>query len=121
MLTLGLQTIDEQREVKVRARRTVLAAVALQRGELVRGNAGGVVKQTTNERGLAVIHTAAGEKTQKRLAGHQKYPSRFFFSIDAASSVSMRRPARSDSREVRISSMMSSSVAAVLSTAADSG
>src|SRR3569832_25346 len=55
------------------------------------------------------------------LTGHQKYPSRFFFSIDAASSLSMRRPERSEVRDVIISSMMSSSVAAVLSIAADKG
>ena len=121
LFAFGFKTIHQQRQIHVGACRAVLAAIALERGELVRGNAGGVVKQAANERRLAIINTAAGEETQKRLAGHQKYPSRFFFSMDAASSVSMRRPALSDSREVRISSMMSSSVAAVLSTAADSG
>ena len=44
---------------------------------------------------------------------HQKYPSRFFFSIDPASSVSIRRPCRSDVVALRISAMMSSSVVGV--------
>ena len=46
---------------------------------------------------------------------------RLIDSDEAASSVSMRRPARSDVRDWIISSMMSSSVAAVLSIAADKG
>ena len=40
----------------------------------------------------------------------QKYPSRFFFSIEPASSVSISRPWRSDVVEAFISAMISSSV-----------
>ena len=37
---------------------------------------------------------------------HQKYPSRFLRSIEAASSLSIRRPWRSDVRVARISAMI---------------
>ena len=50
---------------------------------------------------------------------HQKYPSRFFFSIEAVSSVSMRRPCRSETRAVSISATMSAIEAASDSMAPD--
>ena len=52
---------------------------------------------------------------------HQKYPSRFFFSIEEASSESMRRPWRSEVVDLRISAMMSRSVSASDSIAPLSG
>jgi len=43
---------------------------------------------------------------------HQKYPSRFFFSIEAFSSLSISRPWRSEVRALSISLTMASSVLA---------
>ena len=51
----------------------------------------------------------------------QKYPSRFFFSIEPASSLSIRRPCRSLVRASSISWMISGTVTAVDSCAAVSG
>ena len=51
----------------------------------------------------------------------QKYPSRFFFSIDAAWSWSMRRPWRSLVLVISISWMISGNVVALDSTAPESG
>ena len=84
-------------------------------------------QQTADEGRLAVVDRAAGQKPQSRKSGgpdglvHQKYPSRFFFSIDPASSVSISRPCRSDLVAARISAMMSSSVSASDSIAPVSG
>src|SRR5690606_9237489 len=84
-----------------------------------------IVEQAPDQRGLAVIHAAAGDETQHRLVlvlieigvdilgdqrlgdidglvrgggiGHQKYPSCFFFSMPAPpASLSIARPWRSD-------------------------
>ena len=119
----SFEAVDEQREIDVLAGRAVLAAVAPQGIELIFENELAVIQQAPDQRRLAIIDRAAREEAQQALGliGHQKYPSRFFFSIDAASSLSMRRPERSDVRAIIISSMMSSSVAAVLSIAADNG
>jgi len=55
-------------------------------------------------------------------AGHQKYPSCFFFSIEALPpSRSIARPCRSDVLVNSISATISSTVAASLSTAPDNG
>src|SRR5262249_34724379 len=88
----------------------------------------GVVEQPADQGGLAVIDAAAGQEPQQRLLllrreiglqvfdlvgrTHQKYPSRFFFSIEALSSVSINRPWRSDVVAVNISATISSSVVA---------
>ena len=53
--------------------------------------------------------------------GHQKYPSCFFFSMDAAGSWSITRPWRSEVVVSSISWMMSGSVSASLSIAPVSG
>ena len=106
LLAFGLQAIDQQREVE----RTVAAGplgIALGAFQLVVVDLRRVVEQPPDQRALAVIHAAAGEKAQKAaiflgdeallqplLSGsvtlsvdntqpwHQKYPSCFFFSID---------------------------------------
>ena len=142
LFALGLQPVEQQGEVHVFALRAVLHAVLLQRGKLVLEQQLGVVQQAADQRRLAIINRTAGDETQhahfsgrqfaNRLAlflgaqgghfrGHQKYPSRFFFSIDPLSSWSISRPERSDVRAVSISPTMSSSVAASLSMAAVSG
>ena len=102
----------------------------LEGGELVVEDQFLFVKQSPDQRGLAVVNRAARQETERwkgRLGGlrereiHQKYPSRFFFSIEAASSVSMRRPCRSEVLVLRISAMISWSVSASDSIAPVSG
>jgi hypothetical protein len=56
-----------------------------------------------------------------RVSASSEIPSRFFCSIDPASSWSITRPWRSEFRASSISSMISGSVAAVLSMAPVSG
>src|SRR6185295_18433532 len=115
-----------------------------QRLEVVLEDQLGIEQQTPDQGRLAVVHAAAGEKAQQGLvlllrqvlaqvlelgnghgaggrAVHQKYPSRFFFSIDAFSSWSMTRPWRSDVVAVSISDTISSIVTAGDSTAPVSG
>ncbi len=126
LFALGLEAIDEQREIDAVLRRAELLRVALERDELIVENQLLLVKQAPDERRLAVVDRAAGEQAQGRQRGarglaHQKYPSRFFFSIDPDSSVSMRRPCRSEVVAARISAMMSSSVSASDSIAPVSG
>src|SRR5208282_1462558 len=116
LLALGFEPIDKQREIDVILDRSEFLRVALESGELVVEDQFLLVKQSPDERGLAVIDRTARQETQggKGRLGllcerefHQKYPSRFFFSIEAASSVSIRRPWRSEVVVLRISAMMS--------------
>ena len=108
-------------------------------GELVLVDHLGVMQQPADERALAVVDAAAGEEAQELfllVAGEigvdvfltqvnglafQKYPSRFFCSIDPASSWSITRPWRSEFLASSISSMISSRVVALLSIAPVSG
>ncbi len=120
-----------------------LLRVALQRRQLVLEDLLGVGQQPPDQRRLAVVDRAAGEEPQQRLAllpgkivahafgrrdalwhvvAHgQKYPSRFFFSIEPASSRSISRPWRSEVLAVSISLTMPSSVSASDSMAPVSG
>ena len=93
LLALGLEPVDQQREIDVVADRAVLLRVALERRELVVEDRLLLVEQPADQRRLAVVDRAAGEEAQRRalgagdrVAGHQKYPSRFFFSIEPDSS-----------------------------------
>ena len=84
----------------------------------------GMVPHSNSSRPISVDLPSSTEpqvSTRSREFGHQKYPSRFFFSIEASWSWSISRPARSDTRVVRISATISSRLAAADSTAADSG
>ena len=115
-----------------------------QRVELVVEDLLALVEQPPDQRRLAVIDAAAGDEAQQLLrlllrepgadvvadqlffglerTGHQKYPSCFFFSIDALPrSLSMIRPCRSEVLVSSISATISSTVAASLSTAPDKG
>ena len=106
LLALGLQPVDQQREIDVAAGGAVLFRILLQRREVILEQQLGIVEQPADQCGLAVIDAAAGEETQQRLlflfgqisrerrnrSGHQKYPSFFFFSIEAFSSLSISRP-----------------------------
>ena len=90
--------------------RAVLLRIALERGQLVLEDQLGVVEQPADQRRLAVVDRAAGQEAQQRLLllrrqdsrgcrpsrrcrlrpdvlHDQKYPSRFFFSIEPASSL----------------------------------
>jgi len=109
-------------------------AVGFQRRELVVEDLLGLVEQPPDQGRLAVVDTAARDEPQQLLlllrgepfanvgGPVQKYPSCFFFSIDALpASRSIARPWRSLVADASISAMMSSTLAASLSTAPDSG
>ena len=69
----------------------VLAANSVQ---LVLGDLPDIVQKSADEGRLAVVDRAAGDGAQEGAQArcHQKYPSRFFISIEAAESRSMARP-----------------------------
>jgi hypothetical protein len=114
LLALGRQAVDEQREVDVAALRAPLPGVVLDGRELVLEQHLRFVQQPPDDGGLAVVDGAAGDEAQQALflvllevlldvgrdevgnVCHQKYPSCFFFSMDAAESWSIMRPCRSD-------------------------
>ena len=127
LLAFGLEPVDQKRIVDRLACRAELLRVALERGKLVVEDELLLVQHPSDEGGLAVVDRAAGQETEGRenrqINGdiHQKYPSRFFFSIEEASSESMRRPWRSEVVDLRISAMMSRSVSASDSIAPVSG
>src|SRR5690606_19960869 len=135
------QAVDQQGEIDVAVLGAVALAVRLQRGKLVVEQQLGIVQQAADERALAIVDAAAGNETQEvlgfvlmqvggdprpgvvRMAEivHQKYPSCFFFSIDAEGSWSMTRPWRSDVVATSISAMIFSRVSARDSIAPVSG
>ena len=123
LLALGGQPVEQQREVEVAVDGAVAPGIGLQRGELVIEDQPGLEQQTPDQRRLAVVDRAARDEAQQALLAQraQKYPSCFFFSIDAAASWSITRPSRSEVREDRISSTISATVVAELSTAPVSG
>ena len=134
LLALGGEAVDQQREIDLAVLGAVPAAVRLERGHLVVEQQLGVVQQAPDQRALAVVHAAARDEAQQALglmllqvgrnrgagavhvgfehSGHQKYPSCFFFSIDAEGSWSMTRPWRSDVVATSISAMTFSNVSA---------
>ena len=120
LVAFGGKAIDQQRVVGAALDRAEAPAVALQRRHHVVGDGAALEQQAADQRRFAVIDRAAGQHAQQGI-GHQKYPSRFFFSIEASWSWSISRPARSDTRVVRISATISSRLAADELTAADSG
>ena len=101
LLALGRQAVHEQREIDLAAARARLPRVDGERRELVLEERLALEEQAADQRGLAVVDAAARDETQQPLAllpaevgfdfgvdhrgrhGHQKYPSTFFFSIDA--------------------------------------
>ena len=137
LLALGGEAVEKQREVEVVTLRADAARIDFERGELVLEQELRLVQQPSDERALAVVDAAAGDEAQEALVlvlvevgedvlgdevgDVQKYPSTFFFSIDAAASWSMTRPCRSEVFASSISWMISGSVAALLSTAPVSG
>src|SRR5689334_9281993 len=98
----------------------------------------GIEEQPPDERRFAVVHGSDRREPQQflvlvllevaedvlfdeRLLVHQKYPSRFFVSIDPYSSKSMSRPCRSEYFVRSISRMISGSVVADDGMAPESG
>ncbi len=89
LLALGLEAVDEQGQIELITRGAELPGILHKREELILRNQPRVIQQPSDERRLAVIDRAAGENPQQVLlvrggGGHQKYPSRFLRSIDAA-------------------------------------
>src|SRR5690606_38941399 len=144
-LALGGQAVHQQGVVDALALGAMAARIGLQRGQLVVEQALAFVQQAADQGALAVVHAAAGDEAQQRLglvrlqvgadvgggdgvgsiavhgAVHQKYPSSFFFSIEAVGSWSITRPWRSELVATSISAMMSSRVSACDSIAPVSG
>ena len=123
LLALGRQPVQQQREVEVAVDGAVAPRVRLERRELVVEDQPGLEQQAPDQRRLAVVDGAAGDEAQQALLARrgQKYPSCFFLSIEAAASWSITRPSRSEVRAERISSTISATVLAELSTPPVSG
>ena len=103
LLPLRLKAIHQERQVHPVALRAGGLAVPADGVQLILVDQFGIMQQPPDQRALAIIDTAAGEKAQDSLAlvllevvadvaaafgqlrsgaRHQKYPSRFFCSID---------------------------------------
>jgi hypothetical protein len=123
LLALRRQPVEQQREVELPVDGAVAPRVRLERRQLVVEDQPGLEQQAPDQRRLAVVDGAAGDEAQQALLSQrgQKYPSCFFFSIEAAASWSITRPSRSEVRDARISSTISATVVAELSTAPVSG
>ena len=122
LLALGRQPVEQQREVDLAGHRAVALGVGLQGHHLVLEDQPRLVQEPADQRALAVVHAAARDEAQQALlADGQKYPSCFFFSIEADASWSITRPSRSEVRDARISATIPEIVSASLSTAPVSG
>ena len=64
LLAFRRKTVDQEREVDLAPLCPVLARIALQGRELIVEELLGVVQETADERRLAVVHRAAGDKAQ---------------------------------------------------------
>ena len=124
LFPLGGKAINRQRQVHVLALSAVSLGIVFEAGKLVFGNLLGIQQQASDQGAFAVVHAAAGEKTQQALIAlfgkiglnlglgvlrrrssgifgnpgirHQKYPSCFLRSMEASATWSMTRPCRSD-------------------------
>ena len=133
LLSLGGQPVHQQRKVNVVALCADAFGVAFQRLHLIVEQGLCFIQHTADQGALTIVDGAAGDKAQRvqcrllfnvlfQFRGHdQKYPSIFFFSIDALASLSISRPSRSLERATISSRMTASSVSALDSTAAVSG
>ena len=108
LLALGLQPVDQQREVDILAGGAEFLGILFQGGQSVFEQQFRIVQQTPNQGGFAVIDAAAGQKPQQgflflvgeeflkvgsRSVHFRSHPSFFFFSIEAFSaSLSISRP-----------------------------
>ena len=64
LLLLGLKPVKQQRKVHVVPGRAMLAADHFQRRELIFKDRFAIVKQPSDQGGLAIINTATGKETQ---------------------------------------------------------
>jgi hypothetical protein len=64
LLALGLQPVDQQRQIDVLADRAVFLRIPLKRRQLILEDQLGVIEQTADQGRLAVIHGAAGQEPQ---------------------------------------------------------
>src|SRR4029077_16064599 len=108
LFALRLQAVGEQREVD-RAGIAVLRGL-LDGGDLILVHRSRVVQQPPDQRALPVVDAARRADPQE--ARHQKYPSRFFNSIEPSWSWSMTRSWRSEWRVASGSSMIFGTVSA---------
>ena len=81
LFPLSGQPIHQQRVINPAGHRAVAAAVAFQCRLHIIGDAAAFIQHPADQGGFPIIDAAAGQHAQKGV-GHQKYPSRFFFSID---------------------------------------
>ena len=137
LLALGGEPVDQQREIDRLALRPVPLAVGFQRGELVVEDLLAVVQQPPDQRRLAVVDAAAGDEAQQLLAlparrqptsftsdrSVQKVTLLLLLLHAGAAGVAVDRAALplGRGRLTSISATMSSTVAASLSIAPDSG
>src|SRR5258706_4315751 len=123
LLAFGAQTIGQQREID-------FAAVAPDRIQLIFIGAARVVQQSADERGFAVVDAPCGREPQQILgllryqklvdieaifqsrSQHQKYPSRFFNSMEPSRSWSITRFSRSELRTAASSAIIFGTVSA---------
>ena len=120
LLPLGHKAVQQQGVVQLAPPGAHLT-VQLQGLLLVGVQELGVVQDVADQGGFAVVHAPAGDKFQQAVCrlilSHQKYPSRFRFSMLASPpSLSMTRLVRSEVTALRVSSMMASRVSAWDST-----
>ena len=100
LLTLCHQAVDGQREIDSVVRRSELLRIGDEVCNLVVEQLPGVMKQSADQRRLAIVDAAADQHTERGLVAdvvagdrrHQKYPSRFFVSMPPISSRSIARP-----------------------------
>ena len=67
LLALRLQPVDQQGQIEITAGSAGSLAVACEPGQLIVVDELGVVEETTDQRALAVIDAAAGQKAQQIL------------------------------------------------------
>jgi hypothetical protein len=66
LLALRLQAVNQQREIEIAAGGAGDLALRLQRRQLIVEQQFRIIEQTANQRALAVIDAAAGDKAQRR-------------------------------------------------------
>ncbi|MNS08655.1 hypothetical protein D3C72_401210 [compost metagenome] len=139
LLALGAQAVDQQGEIQFVTLGAELFRVGFELAKLVLEQYLGFIQQSADQGALAVVDTATGDEAQQLLVllllqvgrqvaiacvgdcVHQKYPSCFFFSMEPAESLSIRRPWRSEVRLTSISPMIAGRLSASLSMAPVNG
>ena len=72
LLALGLETVEQKREIDILAGRTVLTGIALQRGHMIVEDQTLLIKQPPDQRRLSVINGTTGEKAKRRPRRQQR-------------------------------------------------